>query len=334
MGCPAGVGPDVILAGAKELSRLPARLLVLGDAQVLSERAKTLGLFPSFRLVKAPEEAQAGSLNLLPLSELSVSPGRPVLEGFQAMVRYIREGVKLCLEGRAAALVTGPISKEGLAAIGEPYPGHTEMLAALTGAPEVAMAFWGERLRVVLATTHLSLRKVLESLTPQVLLRVARLAYRFLTQDLGLERPRLALAALNPHAGEGGLFGDEEIRILQPAIKEAQKEGLPLQGPFPADSLFFRAASGEFDLVVALYHDQGLIPFKLLHFRDGVNVTLGLPLVRTSVDHGTGYAIAGSGQADPTSLIAAVRLALRMARRRLPRPQAPSDPDSPCTQKA
>ncbi|QJA05924.1 4-hydroxythreonine-4-phosphate dehydrogenase PdxA [Thermosulfurimonas marina] len=334
MGCPAGVGPDVILAGARDLVRLPARILVLGDARVLRERARILGLSPPLSLVKTPEEARAGRLNLLSLSELSVQPGKPTLEGFQAMVRYIREGVRLCLSGQAAALVTGPISKEGLAAAGEPYPGHTEMLAALTGAREVAMAFWGERLRVVLVTTHLALKEALKRLSPEAILRAARLAHRFLQEDLGIKRPRLALSALNPHAGEGGLFGDEEARILAPAVEAARREGLPLEGPFPADSLFFRAASGEFDLVVALYHDQGLIPFKLLHFRDGVNVTLGLPIVRTSVDHGTAYEIAGTGRADPASLIAAVALALRVATHRLCRPQVPPDPDSPYRLKA
>lgn len=334
MGCPAGVGPDVILKAEEVLRSLGVPVVVLGDAKVLSERAKILGLRPSLRVISSPREARPGSLNLLPLSELSVSAGRPTPQGSLAMVRYIKEGVRLCLSGELSALVTAPISKEGLAAAGEPFPGHTEMLAALTGARDYAMAFYGERLRVALVTTHLSLREAVASLSVEGILRVARLAYDFLAQDLGLARPRLALAALNPHAGEGGLFGQEEREILEPAVTKARGLGIPLEGPFPADSLFFRAARGEFDLVVALYHDQGLIPFKLLHFRDGVNVTLGLPIVRTSVDHGTAYDVAGTGKADPGSLIAAVHLALRMARHRYRRPRAPVDPGFPCTPKA
>ncbi len=334
MGCPAGVGPDVILKAAPELLELPAPVIILGDPRVLSDRARRLGISCELRLIRAPEEAETGILNLIPLSELSINPGEPTLSGSQAMVRYIKEGVKFCLSGELSALVTAPISKEGLAAAGEPFPGHTEMLAALTGAREYAMAFYGEKLRVALVTTHLSLREAVVSLSVEGILRVARLAHDFLLRDLGLERPRLALSALNPHAGEGGLFGREEKEILEPALVQARKMGIPLEGPFPADSLFFRAAQGEFDLVVALYHDQGLIPFKLLHFRDGVNLTLGLPIIRTSVDHGTAYEIAGTGRADPASLISAVRLAWRMARHRCRRPQAPGDPDSPCRPKA
>ncbi len=334
MGCPAGVGPDVIIQAGERLLSPDTAILILGDEGVLRERAKLLGKNLPFQRISRPEEALPGKLNLWPLSELKISPGEPSLEGYRAMVRYIREGVKLCLEGRLHALVTAPISKEGLAAAGEPYPGHTEMLAALTGAREVAMTFYGERLRVSLVTTHLALKEALEILSPEKILRVSRLAFRFLKEDLGLTAPRLALAALNPHAGEGGLFGKEEELLLKPAVSQAQKEGIPLEGPFPADSLFFRAARGEFHLVVALYHDQGLIPFKLLHFRDGVNLTLGLPIIRTSVDHGTAYELAGTGKADPASLTSAVRLAVRMARCRLQRPPAPDDPEPPCKGKA
>jgi 4-hydroxythreonine-4-phosphate dehydrogenase len=232
------------------------------------------------------------------------------------MVRYLKEGVRLCLEERLHALVTGPISKTALRLAGEPYPGHTEMLADMTGAKEVAMAFYGKKLKIVLVTIHVSLKEVPKLLSVEKILQVTKLAYLFLKQDLGIERPKMALAALNPHAGEGGLFGEEERQILEPAIEQALREGLPLEGPYPADSLFFRAVSGEFDLVVSLYHDQGLIPFKLLHFHDGVNLTLGLPIIRTSVDHGTAYDIAGKGVARPDSLLAAISLAQQMARNR------------------
>ncbi|WP_068668069.1 4-hydroxythreonine-4-phosphate dehydrogenase PdxA [Thermosulfurimonas dismutans] len=329
MGCPAGIGPDVIVKAAKELRELSSPVIVLGDPQVLYERAKKMGLSFPFRKVSSPLEARAGEISILPLSNLDIEPGRPSLDGFRAMVRYIKEGVSLCLEGQLSGLVTAPISKEGLQAVGEPYPGHTEMLAELTRTREYAMAFYGERLAVALVTIHLSLKAALTSLSIEKILRVTRLAYHFLKKDLGLEEPRLALSALNPHAGEGGLFGNEEKEILEPAVERARKEGLPLSGPYPADSLFFRAATGEFDMVIALYHDQGLIPFKLLHFQDGVNLTLGLPIIRTSVDHGTAYDIAGTGKASPQSLIAAVRLAYRMAKHRHLRSQAPSDPEPP-----
>ena len=308
MGCPAGVGPEIIVKALAHPLPQDLEPVILGDEGILKEVASRLSLpLPRAQIIS--------------LSSLPYRPGRPDKETGKAMVRYIKEGVRLCLEGELSGLVTCPISKAALKLSGEPYPGHTEMLAALTGAGEVAMAFYGERLSVVLATIHVPLKEVPKLLGVSEILRVSRLAYRFLKEDLGLESPRLALAALNPHAGEGGLFGDEEERILSPAVQAARKEGIPLTGPYPADSLFFRAASGEFDLVVSLYHDQALIPFKLLHFEDGVNVTLGLPIVRTSVDHGTAYDIAGKGLASEKSLLSALKLAYRMAKGRLNRLQ-------------
>ena len=319
MGCPAGVGPEIILKALAHPLPADLSLVILGDPVVLEERARALGmgeLPPVVEDLSRLEERVA----VLPLSRLSgVVPGVPNEETARAMVRYIKEGVRLCLEGALSGLVTCPISKAALRLAGEPFPGHTEMLAALTGAREMAMAFYGEKLKIVLATIHVPLSRVPELLSVEKILSAARLAYRFLRDDLGISSPRLALAALNPHASEGGLFGEEEARVLEPAVMKAAEEGLPLEGPFPADSLFFRAVSGEFDLVVSLYHDQGLIPFKLLHFRDGVNLTLGLPIVRTSVDHGTAYDLAGKGLADEASLVAAIKLAHRMARGRLNR---------------
>ncbi len=299
MGCPAGVGPEIIIKALTHAFPEDLELVVLGDRRLLKEASQRLKL-------KVPEE-------IISLSDLPYRPGHPTEETAQAMVRYIKEGVRLCLAGELAGLVTCPISKAALRLAGEPYPGHTEMLAALTGAKEVAMAFYGDKLSIVLATIHVALKEVPRLLKATQIIKVSRLAYQFL-KKLGLKSPRLALAALNPHASEGGLFGDEEERILIPAVKEAQSEGIPLKGPYPADSLFFRVVKGEFDLVVALYHDQGLIPFKLLHFEDGVNVTLGLPIIRTSVDHGTAYDLAGKGIASEKSLLAAIKLAYRLAK--------------------
>ena len=316
MGGPAGVGPEII---AKVLA-LPfpedLSLVVLGDEEVLSKACRLVrqGLPPVISLAQITSPPPKA---LLVLSRLKDHHwGHPTLETAKAMVTYLKEGIKLCLEKKLHGLVTAPISKTSLRLAGQPYPGHTEMLADLTGAKEVAMAFYGARLKIALATIHVPLKEVPRLLSVEKLLSVAKLALRFLKEDLALSRPRMALAALNPHASEGGLFGEEEELILKPAVEKALSQGIPLSGPFPADSLFFRAVQGEFDLVISLYHDQGLIPFKLLHFKDGVNLTLGLPIVRTSVDHGTAYDIAGQGVASPESLKAAIDLAYLMAKNR------------------
>ena len=316
LGCPAGVGPEIITKALQRRFPSDLSLLVLGDKTALEKAARiTRGFLPPFISLKELEHPPDKAL--LPVSNLQeIEFGRPSKATAEAMVHYIKEGVRLCLEGKLHGLVTAPISKAALRLAGETFPGHTEMLAALTRAKEIAMAFYGKKLKIVLVTIHVPLEAVPKLLNVQKILTVTRLAYQFLKQDLGLASPRLALAALNPHAGEGGLFGNQEIRVLTPAVKEAQRQGLPLEGPFPADSLFFRAVAGEFDLVVSLYHDQGLIPFKLLHFRDGVNLTLGLPIIRTSVDHGTAYDLAGQGRASEESLLAAINLAYKMAKNR------------------
>ncbi|AEH44477.1 4-hydroxythreonine-4-phosphate dehydrogenase [Thermodesulfatator indicus DSM 15286] len=306
MGCPAGVGPEICLKALAKSWPEDLELFILGDKVILNEVARRLRL-------PYPNKNQIISLSSLD----EYTPGKPNLETAKAMVRYIKEGLKMCLNGELNGLVTCPISKTALKLAGEPYPGHTEMLAALTNTKEYAMAFYGEKLKIVLVTIHEPLSKVPELLSIEAILKVTRLAYNFLREDLAIKNPRLAIAALNPHAGEGGLFGDEEARILEPAVKKAKEEGLPLSGPYPADSLFYRAINGHFDLVVSLYHDQGLIPFKLLHFEDGVNLTLGLPIVRTSVDHGTAYDIAGKGLAKEDSLVAAIKLSYRMAKNRI-----------------
>ncbi len=213
-------------------------------------------------------------------------------------------------------MVTGPISKAAMHLSGYAYPGHTELLAERTGTPEVAMMLAGGAFRVVLATIHCALAEVPGRLTDEGLFRLLDLTCRALARDFGLARPRLGVAALNPHAGEGGMFGREEETVIAPAVRRAEAAGLTVQGPYPADTLFWRHSQGEFDAIVAMYHDQGLIPLKLLHFMDAVNVTLGLPIIRTSVDHGTAYDLAGTGKAHPGSLKAAILMAGEMARRR------------------
>jgi len=322
MGDPVGVGPEIVVMALADAGLYQVcRPLVLGDGSALERARRQLAPELKIHPVEGPAAGryEPGTLDLLALSHLKdadLQYGRPTPAGGAAMVSYILTAVDLALEGKVSGVVTGPISKAAMNLSGYPYPGHTELLAAKTGAPEVAMMLAGGAFRVVLATIHVPLAQVPGRLEKENLLRLFRLSIRALRQDLGLSDPRLGVAALNPHAGEGGLFGREEAEIIAPAVRRAREEGLPVEGPFPADTLFWRHHQGEFAAIVAMYHDQGLIPLKLLHFMDAVNVTLGLPIVRTSVDHGTAYDLAGTGRAHPGSLKAAIRLAAEMARRR------------------
>jgi 4-hydroxythreonine-4-phosphate dehydrogenase len=236
---------------------------------------------------------------------MSAEAGRAA---YDAIVQAVQDARK----GTIAAVATAPINKEALKAAGLPWPGHTELLAHLTGARRVAMMFYTETLRVVLATVHIPLRDVPAALTRARLEETIELAAAELPR-FGIATPRLALAGLNPHAGEHGLMGAEEEEALAPAVSACRSRGIEIEGPYPADTVFVRAARGDFDAVIACYHDQGLIPVKLLAFGRAVNVTLGLPIIRTSVDHGTAFDIAGRGVADPSSLVEAVRLAARLA---------------------
>jgi 4-hydroxythreonine-4-phosphate dehydrogenase len=241
-----------------------------------------------------------------------VEPGRLSAEAGRAAYGAIVAAVEDAMAGEVQAIATAPINKEAFALAGLPWHGHTELLAHLTGAPSVAMMFYADALRVVLATIHEPLSAVPRLLTRDALERVIRLAARELPR-FGFGRPRLAVCGLNPHAGEGGVLGDEERGVIEPAIAACVTDGLDVAGPYPADTLFVRASRGEFDAVIACYHDQGLIPVKLLAFGKAVNVTLGLPIIRTSVDHGTAFDIAGKNAADPGSMIEAVMLAARLA---------------------
>lgn len=303
LGDPAGVGPEILVKSLSFLAKQKCFFLLFGDENLLKREAKHYN-------VSLPS-----NLKIINLSELKVQPGKPTPESQLATLRYLEEAIRYALSGELKALVTLPINKEVFKLAGLPFRGHTEYLAHTLGAKAPAMSFYGRRLRVTLITTHLPLRDVFSKLEVSKIVEIARLAYDF-TKRLNPRKRELkiALSALNPHAGEGGLLGDEEERLLKPAIKLAQDQGIPLYGPYPADSLFYFASQGYFDHVLSLYHDQGLIPFKLFHFRDGVNVTLGLPIVRTSPVHGTAYDIAGQGKAFPDSFISAVKLALRLSK--------------------
>jgi 4-hydroxythreonine-4-phosphate dehydrogenase len=323
MGCPVGVGPEIVLRLLTTASERPGPVVVLGDVSVLRWCARQLGLKAIIVPWHPGMAVEAGTVPVLELSRLAeqggdgpLAWGRPDERTGQAMARYIEEAVRLCLTGDLAAMVTCPIAKSSLNRAGYRFPGHTEMLAALCGCDDYGMMMAGRVLRVSLVTIHTSLASVAGRLNEAEILRLIRLTHRTLRRDFAMAAPRLAVAGLNPHAGEGGLFGREEEEIIGPALRAARAGGWETTGPLPPDTVFHKAAAGEFDAVVCMYHDQGLIPFKLLHFRDGVNVTMGLPIVRTSVDHGTAYDIAGRGLAAPDSLATAVQLAGEIAANR------------------
>jgi len=309
VGDPAGIGPEIVLkAVSTPKAQRTGALCVYAPAGLLDRCARRLGLewpLEGIRMVETgPEE--------------EIALGRSSAAGGRAAASAVLAAANDAMRDRVDALVTAPLNKESLAAAGHPWPGHTEMLAETAGSKDVAMLFVGGGLRVALVTIHRSLRSVPDAIEAGEVARVVRLVHRELPA-LGSATRRIALCALNPHAGEGGLFGREEIDVLAPAVAQLREEGIDVAGPLPADSLFVRAARGEFDAVVAQYHDQGLIPVKLASFGHAVNVTLGLPFVRTSVDHGTGFDIVEAGTAEAGSLVAAMDLAATLvaSRRRL-----------------
>ena len=321
MGDPCGVGPEIIVRALADPALYEmCRPVVLGDRLAMERAVKVTGEPLDVREV-APEEIgvemHAGVVNLLNLSSLApeeIEYGRPGIAAGKAMYCFIAEATRLCLAGKTNAMATAPISKEALNRAGFHYSGHTELLAELTGTQDFVMMLAGERLRVTLVTIHEALRDVPELLTIERVLSTIRITHRDLDRYF-CNDPRIAVLALNPHCGEGGLFGDEERRIIAPAVRMALNEGIDAVGPLSADTLFNFAAKGDYDAVVCMYHDQGLIPLKLLHFDDGVNVTLGLPIIRTSVDHGTAYDLAGTGRASSKSMTAAIRTAAEMAKK-------------------
>jgi 4-hydroxythreonine-4-phosphate dehydrogenase len=319
MGDPVGIGPEIILKALAERSIYETcRPLVLGDVQVMIGTNQWLKTGLSIRPVKGPEAGcyECGSIDVVGLSDLDhgqLQYGHPIQETGRAMVTYVTQGIDSAMKGRIHGLATCPINKLSMHMAGVDCDGHTELLAQRTKTSDYVMMLAGSRLRVALATIHLQLAEVPQRLTTEAIFKTIRITEGALRNSFAIQRPRLAVTALNPHAGEGGLFGDEEIRIILPAVRQAAEAGLDVSGPYPSDTLFYWALKGRWDAVVAMYHDQGLIPFKMVHFSDGVNTTLGLPIVRTSVDHGTAYDIAGTGKADPGSLVAAIQMAAQHA---------------------
>lgn len=321
LGEPAGIGPDITIAAwlkRRELNLPPFYLL--GDEAVIARRAKSLGA--DIRIANAQShEATAAFADALPVvatGEIATAePGRPDDSSAPAALASIRQAVTDVAEGRAAAIVTNPIAKSVLYRAGFRHPGHTEFLAELAAhggrVPQPVMMLWSPALAVVPVTIHLSLRDALTQLSSELIVSTVRIVAAELKAHFGIARPRIAISGLNPHAGEDGSLGHEEQTIVMPAIKLLRGEGIDARGPLPADTMFHDAARKTYDCAVCMYHDQALIPIKTLAFDDAVNVTLGLPFIRTSPDHGTAFDIAGTGKANPASLVAALELASRMA---------------------
>jgi len=315
MGDPVGIGPELICQALNhpELYEV-ARPLVVGDVRVL-EKAKLIIRSPALiAAVNAPGAAsyKPGCIDVLNRSAIdpeSLTWGNPTEITGKAMEQYILTAIDMALNNDIAAMVSCPINKTALKLGGSSYHGHTELLADRCGTSRYAMMMTGDRLRVVLATIHIPFKEITHRLTAEGIIATIAITHASLKERFGIGNPKIAVAGLNPHAGETGMFGDEETRIIQPAIDFSIEQGMDVSGPYPPDTVFYNATNGAADAVVCMYHDQGLIPFKMIHFSDGVNTTLGLPIIRTSVDHGTAYDIAGKGIADPGSLIQAIRLA-------------------------
>jgi 4-hydroxythreonine-4-phosphate dehydrogenase len=312
-GEPAGIGPDIVarLAGRK----LPARVVLIADRDLLSKRARRLGVALELAEWRPDDAAEAGLQVLHVPLNAPVVPGELDVRNSGYVIETLQQAVDGCLDGRFDGMVTGPVHKGIINAAGVPFTGHTEMLAERTGTPRVVMMLCGAGLRVALATTHVPLRDVPARLDRAMLGQTLRILADDLSWRYALARPRIGVAGLNPHAGESGYLGREEIEIISPVIERLRAEGLDLHGPLPADTLFTPARLEAFDAVLAMYHDQGLPVLKHASFGSGVNVTLGLPIVRTSVDHGTALDLAGSGRADVGSLVAAIELAAALGAR-------------------
>jgi len=312
MGCPVGIGPEIILrfAAAKKSADhyLP---VIIGDINVLRRCAKEMQVNIDAVPWQSGDSFDVDKLQVIEPGEdysLDVEKlqwGKPSRETGHAAAAYITKAVQLINQGELDAMVTCPIAKSAMHLAGYKFPGHTEMLASLCNTGNYGMMMAGSRLKVSLVTIHTPLSEVPEKITQDEIIRIIHLTGETLARDFGISRPRIAVAGLNPHCGEGGIFGEEEIRVIGPAVSGAASDEYEISGPMPPDTVFNKVMDNKYDAVVAMYHDQGLIPFKLVHFADGVNLTMGLPIVRTSVDHGTAYDIAGKGLASSASLEAA-----------------------------
>lgn len=320
MGDPAGVGPEVVVRALAnpDLHEL-ATLLVLGDQGVLKKATREIGASVEFTRVSRPSEAEPGRANLMSLSSVNMDDfqfGKPNVDLGLISTFYIVKAADLAMARQVDAIVTCPVNKAMLGKAGYDYTSHSEMLEAYTGGKNATVMMVGEHLRITRVTGHAAIRQVADLITHDRVLSAIRLTHETLMHDFGLENPHLAVCGLNPHAGEGGLFGLEDREIIIPAIEAARQEGILVSGPLPADTLYIRARDGLYDAVLCMYHDQGHIAFRLIEFGAGYNITLGLPIVRTAPDHGTAYDIAGKGYASEKSLLKSIRAAAEIANRR------------------
>lgn len=321
MGDAAGSGPEIITKSlADPTVRAVCRPVVVGDAATMREALRITGVSGEVRVIGRIGEAlfpenviEVIDLQNIQLDRLTRGQVNPMAG--KAAFEYIKLATRLALDGECDAIVTSAINKEALNLAGYHYDGHTQLLAELCQATDVAMMLASDKLRISHVTTHVSLEKAIKLVRPERIMTVIRLTDDAVRQ-MGIPEPRIAVAGLNPHSGEGGLFGDEETKYILPAIKEARRQGINITGPLPPDSVFLRTLQGQFDAAIAQYHDQGHIAIKMLGITDAVNITLGLPIIRTSVDHGTNFGKAGKGTADPTSLTLAIKLASVMCRNR------------------
>ncbi len=319
MGDPTGAGPEIVVkALAMPEIRDMCRGLVIGDAAAMQAAAEIVNIPMEINTVASPDEMQNGKriLNVLDLKNVDMATlvrGRVDARAGKAAYEAIEKGTLLTIERKTDAIVTAPLNKDALNQAGYHFPGHTQILAHLCGVEDAVMMLTADALRIVHVSTHVALRDACDQVTKERVLRVMQLG-EAAVRMMGIAEPRIVVPGLNPHSGEGGLFGDEEAKAIIPAIEEAQSLGINVRGPLPPDTAFLRAYRGEFDLVIAMYHDQGHIPIKMVGFEKGVNTTLGLPIIRTSVDHGTVFGKAGKGTADPTSMVEAIKLASVMCR--------------------
>ena len=323
MGDPAGIGPEIIVKALTQPSiwRM-CRPFVVGSLPIMKRTATSLNIPMTPVTIRGHEDSRETNIfkrGTLPIFDPFVSPlkrfrqGEPSVISGAAAVQCIETAVEWARMGCAQGIVTAPINKKAIRLAGHAYPGHTEMLGSLTGSKEVGMMILGGPLKILFATTHLAIRDLSLAITKERVLRAIRIAHQGLRVFFNIRQPRIGVAGLNPHAGESGLFGQEEAKVIAPAIKQARASRIRCSGPHPADTLFGKAMRGEYDGIVAMYHDQGLVALKTVAFGHCVNLTLGLPFIRTSVDHGTAYDIVGKGKADPSSLIEAISLAARLA---------------------
>lgn len=318
MGDPAGIGPEIIIKSLAQGELAGAPAVVVGCAATL-RRIISMGITPpaELRLLGSMADARfaPGIINVIdePLAQPdSLQPGRVQRQAGDLAYRCIKRATELALAGEVDAIATAPLNKEALHAAGHLYPGHTELLAKLTHSKDYAMVLYTDRLKVIHVTTHIALRKFLDTLNRERVETVIGMADTFLKR-VGYAAPRIAVAGVNPHAGENGLFGDEEITIVGPAVQTMQARGIDAYGPCPPDTVYLQCYEGQYDMVVAMYHDQGHIPLKLLGFYDGVNITAGLPFIRTSADHGTAFDIAWTGKAKSESMAISIKLAMQLA---------------------